>query len=349
MICQACDWRYLVPEGAAPTICPHCASSDLVRLEASDAGSTFQYQPELVVPYAVSDAGLAEQITRFAEGIPFPPPDLDPATLQQRLQRLYLPMWLVDSDVAARWSAEVGFDYEVVSHQERYADGAGWRTNEVEENRIRWEPRVGTLQRRYENRAAPAQEAHRALQHVLGTYRLSDAVAFAPGMLDAALMCLPDRTPETAWPDAELGLRQSAAQECQEAAQADHIRDFRWTPAYGEKHWTLLLLPVLATAYLDDDGHLQRLLANGQTGQVYGARRGSLARASHRSLIIGAVALVIFVVGLVAALISLLFPPALAIGIAIALLAVPVGVAATVPVVRVWSFNRREARRPPEV
>ncbi len=347
VICQACDWRYLVPEGAAPAICPHCASSELARLEAGEAEAG--YEPELVVPYVVSDAALAAQIAQFAQGIPFPPPDLDPAILGKRLQRLYLPMWLVDSDVAARWSAEVGFDYEVVSHQERYADGAGWRTNEVEETRIRWEPRVGTLQRRYENRAAPAQEAYHALQHVLGTFRLSDAVAFTPDVLDTALMCLPDRTSETAWPDAELGLRQSAAQECQDAAKASHIREFRWTPVYGEKHWTLLLLPVLATAYLDDDGQPQRVLVNGQTGQVYGAKRGSMARAGHRSLIIGAVALAIFVLGLVVALLSLLFPPLLAVGIVVAVLAIPVGIAAAVPVARVWTFNRREARQPLEV
>ena len=87
----------------------------------------------------------------FSQGIPYPPADLSPENLQQRLQRLFIPAWLVDASALASWQAEAGFNYEVVSHQEKYSDTqGGWRTQEVKEPRVRWEPRLGKLERTYQ-------------------------------------------------------------------------------------------------------------------------------------------------------------------------------------------------------
>jgi hypothetical protein len=258
-------------------------------------------------------------------------------------------MWLVDADVTAEWDAEVGFDYDVVSHQERYADGAGWQTAEVRETRARWEPRVGRLQRHFDNVAVPALDSQVALQRVLGTFRLAGALAYHPGTLADAIVRAPDRIPETAWPEAAVALQQRAAQECRTAAGADHIREYRWAPVYANLAWTLMLLPVLATAYLDDDGIPQRVLIHGQTGQVYGAKRGSMERAKRISLTIGAVAIAVFAAGLILALASLMFPPLLVLGLILALAALPIGAGAAVPVTRVWAYNRKQAAVPLEV
>jgi len=349
VVCEQCDWRYFAPgDGTIPdvspsSVCPHCGSARLIPLDRDAADHLYSAPPELVVPFGVSEAKLAQQIATFASGIPYAPPDLTATALRHRLQRLYLPMWLVDVDVTTQWGAEVGFNYEVVSHQERYADGAGWRTAEVRETRVRWEPRVGTLERHYDNTAAPALETQAALQRVLGSFDLAGAEPYRPESLGRVLIRMPDRPPQAAWPDAAAALQERAARECQIAAEADHIRSYRWSPAYTDPAWTLLLLPVLAAAYLDDDGAPQRVLIHGQTGQVYGARRGSMKRAQRVSLITGLIALAIFAIGLVLALLSLLLPPLLVVGIAIALAAIPVGIGAIFPIARVWSYNRKQA------
>lgn len=340
LLCSSCDWRFIRGPQTTLERCPRCAGPDLVSLERGD-DPLAHHPPELVVPFTATPATLTAQIRRFAQDIPFPPPDLAPETLQARLQRLYLPMWLVDCDVSAHWQAEVGFDYEVLSHQERYADGAGWQTREVRETRVRWEPRAGTLQRHYANTTAPAQAAHASLQRALGDVDLSAAVASTPEALEGAVVRVPDRAPETAWPDAESVVRERAIDDCRQASGADHLRDFRWAPTYAGHHWTLLLVPVFATAYLDDEGLPQRVLINGQTGRVYGAKRASASRAGRRAMIIGGVALALFIVSLIAALLSILLPPLLIVGLVGALTALLVGVAAVVPIARVWAFNRR--------
>jgi hypothetical protein len=252
-------------------------------------------------------------------------------------------MWLVDAQAEARWEAEVGFDYQVVSHQERYADHqGGWRTREVEETRVRWEPRVGELRRTYANVAAPALEEDAALRRRLGEWDWQRAQRYDASAMAQAWIRLPNRTPADAWPAAEPTVRQQAADECRRAAGADHIRQFRWTPSYAERNWTLLLAPAYTTYYVDDEGAPQPVLIHGQTGQIDGARRGSMQRAQRTSLILALVALGIFIVSLVIAAAGLVAPPVAVLGGIGILIALVLGLGALVPIVRVWQFNRQQ-------
>ena len=145
-VCERCDWRYLLPAAEPLTGCPHCGAATLIPLSEELEALPSVRPPEFVVPFALSDEALARGVEAFASDIPFPPEGLNAPALQSRLQPIYLPTWLVDADVEALWEAEAGFNYRVVSHQEHYDDrGHGWVTHEVEEGRIRWEPRVGQL------------------------------------------------------------------------------------------------------------------------------------------------------------------------------------------------------------
>jgi hypothetical protein len=297
-----------------------------------------------VAPFTADQGAISLRIEDFAKSIPLPPKDLNVASLASRMQRFYLSVWLVDVDVTAQWQVEVGFDYEVVSHRESYSDGGGWDTQRVREDRVRWEPRVGRLHRRYENAPSPALERHDELRRALGRIETRGAPAYDAAMLDGALVRVPDLDPEAAWPGAVPVLHRRAAEECRRAARADHVRSFQWRPTYANDNWTLFLLPFYATYYLDDAGEAQRVLFNGQTGQVYGIRRASTARAQQIALIVGVIALVLFVLSLGVGLASFLLPPLLIVGIVGVVLSLAVGAGAFVPLVRVWSFNRREAQ-----
>ncbi len=342
--CPQCDWRYIVPGEKLPLRCPHCWAMDLIPLEGDMARLPYAYPPELVMPFTVNKTAADERIEKFAADIPSAPPDLNPEALRRRVQPLYLPMWLVDGDVTAIWEAEVGFNYNVVSHQERYSDGSGWATREVQETRIRWELRVGRLTRRYENIVAPALEHHAALEEALGAYALDGPQPWAADVLTHALVRLPDRAPEAAWPDAVPAFQAVAGEECRLAAGADHIRQFRWAPTYTAQHWTLLLLPLYATYYLDDQNQPCPLLINGQSGRVYGVRRASMQRAQRTALIIVAVAAVLFFLSLVAAVGGLAMPPLLVVAGIGGLLALGIGLGALIPIVRAWQFNRKAER-----
>jgi hypothetical protein len=146
-----------------------------------------------------------------------------------------------------------------------------------------------------------------------------------------------------------MGVRARAILECQQAARADHLREFRWTPSFGDRTWTLLLVPVYATYYLDDELVPRQILINGQTGQLAGARRGSLIRAKGRSLTIGIIAIVLLALSLAVGLGGLLFPPLIVAAVIGGMIALVVGAGAFVPLVRTTQFNRREAARSSEI
>jgi len=343
-ICEQCDWRYLLPPGLLPLHCPHCFEAMLVSLEGQ-AGDDLRrsHAPELMLPFTVSLTTLSWNIEEFAGNIWFAPGDLNPDNLRTRLQRLYLPMWLVDRQVQATWQAEAGFNYQVISHRESYNQNRGsWESQQVTETRVRWEPRVGRLTREYHNLAAPALEEHADLLRRLGPYNIEAAEPYQPQEMTHAIVRLPNRAPADAWPETVPALQTAAAQECQQATAADHIRDFRWAPAYQAQNWTLLLLPVYVSYYLDDDKNPQPIIMHGQSGQISGPRRASMRQAQRKALLIAGAAAIIFTLSLLVALISFFFPPLfLAAGIGL-IIAIVIGLLAILPLVIVWQFNRSQ-------
>ncbi|HNT22831.1 MAG TPA: hypothetical protein PKM21_00580 [Anaerolineales bacterium] len=342
MVCESCDWRYVLPQGVLPQRCPNCFNGDLKLLTPGPEIQTVcSRPPESYLPFSVSMERVLQNIQEFASGPWFAPADLNPATLRQRLKRVYWPMWLVDCNVRAAWEAEAGYDYEVVSHQDRYSDSqAGWTSQEIKETRVRWEPRAGRLERSYTNIPAPALEGHRQLVNRVRRFQLEQAQPYSQDALRQAFVRVPDRSVEDAWPDAAPAVQDAAADECRKAANAEHIRQFQWTPDYQNLNWTLLLLPVFTTYYLDDDQKPQQILIHGQNGYLSGVKRASMKRAQKTALYIAIAAMVVFVLSLLVSGIGLVIPPLLAVGGIGIVAAVLLGAGAIMPLAIAWQVNR---------
>ena len=343
-MCEACDTRYLLSPKCVPAACPYCIHSSLTLLPGTMDDPISIQPPELILPFTVSQESLVRSLQNFAAEFWFAPADLQAQTLINRLQRVYVPLWLVDSQIEALWQAEAGFNYQVVSHQDSYdQDRDGWVSHEVTETRTRWEPRLGRLNRTYHNISAPALEMEDRLEQRLGAYDLAGAQAYRPSSLAQVIVRLPDRSPDNAWSDTLPTFQAAAADECRQASRADHLRDFRWSPRYHNRHWTLLLRPVYTTFYLDDEGQPQLILIQGQTGRLNGRRRASMKRAQRLALIIGGLALLLFISGLLLIVAALFLPRLMPVAMLSLLAAFIVGLAALSPLFLSWQFNRSQA------
>ncbi len=254
-----------------------------------------------------------------------------------------LPVWLVDVEVKASWKAEVGFNYQVVSHQEKYEQNKGvWSTREVHETRTRWEPRLGSLLRRYNNLPAPATEDHMAMMGEIGEFDFNNSLPFSADTIQSAWMRLPDRSNRAAWSDAEPALKSAAAEECRQAANADFLREFSWQTEVRNQNWTLLLLPALSSFYLDDEGKRQPIFINGQTGKIAGMRKASPKRARQTALIMLGISAVLFLLSVGLLLAGVVFPGAIGVGIVGGLVALLISASAMIPIAIVWGFNRKQ-------
>jgi len=342
-ICEFCDWSYLVPKKYNLSHCPNCFASGLENIDQEISELPVIRSPELILPYQLTQTQIELSLEDFGKKIPFPPSDINAQRLYERLRALYLPMWLVDADVQANWNAEVGFNYQVISHQARYDDNqGGWSSREVKEGRIRWEPRLGTLTRSYQNIPAPALEEYFDLEKKLGEFDLQFSKPFQSGLIKDCVVRIPNRATQDAWIDAQPAFQATASEECRQAASADHIRQFSWQASFLNQNWTLLLLPIYSAFYLDDDQKPISILINGQNGKVIGTKRASMKRAQQTSMIILGVGVVLFLLSLIVAAISILFPPTLLIGVIGIVIALLVAAAATLPLLTVWWFNKHQ-------
>jgi hypothetical protein len=339
-VCEVCDWSFLYNPQSPPARCPHCFSRALTPLEAVSE-LPYSAAPELTLPVAVTSASLATSLETFARGIPFYPKDLTAGNLRQRVVQVYLPMWLVDVTALADWSAEAGYNYQVVSHQDRFSDArGGWTSQEVQETRVRWESRLGRLSRRYQNIPVAALEGDTGLPRQAGGFDITAAVPYQPDQVAGAVIRLPSRSQQDSWPDAVLPIYNAAAEEVRQASAADHLRQFRWNAEYSQPNWTYLLLPLLCTYYLDDDNHPQPVIVHGQNGYINGKRKASMARAQGTAMNLVIAAGLIFLVGLLLGAGTLLFPPLGVIAGLIFLLALALALGAVIPILVVWQFNR---------
>jgi hypothetical protein len=297
----------------------------------------------MVVPFSASSQAIDSAISQFAEKIPYAPQSLNYTSLRARLFPVYLPMWLVDASVDATWQAEAGYNYQVVSHQEQFEENrGGWRTRQVNENRIRWEARIGRLRRAYHNISAPAMEEAKIIQSQLGNFNLSQPETYQPAHIEQASVRLPDRQPQDAWTEAAAAFQSIGSTEVKQACAADHLRQFRWTATFRHRNWTLLLLPAYTTYYLDDEGQPQPVMIHGQTGRVSGSRRASMQRAQRSSLIFLGVGLIIFLLGLIMGAAAVVIPVLAPFAILGVVIGLPCSLAAFIPIAIAWDFNRKQ-------
>lgn len=341
VICDSCEWSFLFPKFYSPEKCPHCFKNTLSRFQENLANYPNLHPPELYIPFVVSETLVTQSLKNFSKSIPFSPQDLSIQNLVKRLHKTYLPVWLVDCRLRATWQAETGFDYEVVSHQDHFSGGK-WISRQVKEGRIRWETRLGKLDCEYCNLQTAAMEEHLAMIQQLGRFSAENARLFAPEILHLGGLRLPNRSSKDAWNDAEIVLKSKAAEDCRKAASAGHIRSFDWLPEFLDQNWTLLLLPIFSTYYLDDSGTETPVYLNGQSGQVAGSRKPSMKRAKSLALVFFLASVAIFFLSLLSATAAFALPAFWVITIVGLIAAVGLGISSIFPLATVWWFNRNQ-------
>lgn len=333
--CRVCGQAFLTPPSFNGKACPNCGKGTL----ESQPALLRPEPPELIVPFLKPGSQLLSIFQDFTRGVWLHPPDFTPESLTGRALPVFWPMWLVDSTVEGEWQSEIGYNYDVKSSKESYT-GSGWQTHEVVETRVNWQPRLGKVNRRYENVSVPALSGHKRLTNVSGDYQINRAISYNPEKLGSAALQVPDQNPENAWSLAKTAVDRAASEECSQAAGGQHVRNFRIQAGYHSTHWTQLLLPLYVSYYHDDEGQPHLVYVNGQSGRIYGPKLASQKKGWQTAGIIAAAAVLLFLLGLLGFAVTALFPPAGVVGGLLIILAILTGIAAIVPAVWPWQWNR---------
>ena len=199
LTCTDCATSLLVHHPLDESTCPICISTNVERTNASDK----PFLAERLQPFRHQKKNLPALFKTFTRGARFRCRDLHPSLLAQRAQPLFIPSWLVDATLEGHWSAEAGYNYQVQSSVDVFHKGQ-WQTEIVEETRVRFDDRVGTLHRRYNDQHVSALESdmpHGAVLSQISNH--SDAPAFELSQWEQISIVLPTRTEEFAKEDAQ--------------------------------------------------------------------------------------------------------------------------------------------------
>ncbi len=337
--CPQCKQVFLVAERQIGLTCPNCAGAPL----AAQPAVLRPEPPELLIPFQKTSNALQPVFQNFVKAVWLRPDDFNEQALLQRCIPLFAPVWLVDANLAGSWEVEVGYDYQVKSSRDAY-QGGRWVSQEVVENRVRYEPRAGTLERRYDNAAVAALSGHTHLIDHIGDYNYKQAKRFERAQLGEALLQLPDLSPESAWPAARDRLDRRAVDDCVKASGAKHLRDSAVQFSYTRLNWTQMLLPLYTSYYRDDNGQTHTILVNGQTGQIGGVRMASQRKGWRMAAISAGISVLLFLLSMLFFALGSAANRLSGIAAFLVLAALGAVLFAVFPAVWPWQWNRRQTQ-----
>ncbi len=265
--CASCESIFFKP--AQPSFCPVCGEAKVHQIDFS-----IDYpEIEILIPHQSDPRKYEEQLLTFIKPVEFKPLQLNISTLKQNAQWVFIPVWLVDSQVAGHWEAEFGFNYSVESSVEKLQNGQ-WQTIKTQETRIDWAPRAGTLNKYFNNIAFPAQSKYETITKIFGEYQIQDLnkTPKAFNLTDQTALVVPNIDKHNGWKLAVEQINKIAGKNCEKAAQAEHTKSFTPEFEYSKQNWTLLLAPYMVTSYLDENNYAHPIWINGQTLKIDGDR-----------------------------------------------------------------------------
>jgi predicted RNA-binding Zn-ribbon protein involved in translation (DUF1610 family) len=261
--CESCGASLSLPQGALTKTCPFCASNHVNVTTCTNE----ELRPRFLIPFKVKP----EQTQRLAadwlgKGW-FHPDELRSNAALRRFVGIYLPFWTFDTNIHARWRAQVGYERTVRhynAHEKR------WETR----TRIEWRWEDGdvhlTIDDYLISGSFPEHISRRILQGIY-PFRMSDLVTYEPDYLAGWQAQAYEITLTEAWKNAKTEIRERARQACYDEIPTSHVRNFSMTADFADESWRYILLPVYLATY-KYEGKTFHMMVNGQTGTVAGQK-----------------------------------------------------------------------------
>ncbi len=245
--CPQCGAATLLPAGGKSALCPFCGNTALV--EAQEEARLVP--PDGLIPMALEAEAAYAAVRRWLGRGFFAPDDLARLVRDKHLRPAYVPFWLFEAQLTARWSAEVEEGY---GRDRRWVFRSGDYTFFFRE-----ELQPGA-------RALPASLLQR-----LPKFDLKKLVAFKPEYLADWPAALYDLSLANAALRAREAMVKSAGlQILPRLAPGRAVRNLQVSAdRFSGEFYRLVLLPLWIGAYTYL-GRTYRVLVNGQTGAVAG-------------------------------------------------------------------------------
>jgi uncharacterized protein YbaR (Trm112 family) len=246
--CSQCGAERTIPAGRLSTVCPFCASTQVIQQDALNSVE----QPDGLVPFAISEDAAQDAIRERLKGVGERLAGLfdDNRVKQASMEGVYLPFWTFD---ALAEVSRTTIDRRTPTSREQARN-----IKPYENTKFRDGLNGITI--------AAVKSPPETLTEGLGAFDVSGAQAYEPKLL-------------AKYPAALYDVEFDAASLVARSRVSEHMRQRHGgSPAQNvevqifasvlQMSFTLLLLPVWVATLYERDGDVRPALVNGQTGQV---------------------------------------------------------------------------------
>ncbi|QGJ69512.1 Double zinc ribbon [Planctomycetales bacterium 10988] len=266
--CKNCGAELTISAEHRSDTCPFCDSPYVVELQ----GITKRQPPEFVIGFQVTpEQAQATFRNWFRQNNWTRPSDLHTATIEQKLQGIYLPFWTFSLLAQSQWHCSIGEYYYRTKTYRTYEKGK-WVTKTKRVRETEWYPLAGKFNdytRGYlvcGSNGLPQVEVDRIKPFHTETIRRYDPKYLAGWSCEeytvereAALQYFLEHT------------KQDQQRKIQQYLPGDTNKQLRVMTEFDHIQSDLVLLPVYLLTYRYED-RLYRFLLNGQTGRYYGSK-----------------------------------------------------------------------------
>ena len=278
-ICKSCGAEIITDGTTAATHCPYCDNEVIITEKLTGA-----LKPNGVIPFKLDKSGIKQKIQEFCKGKKLLPNDFLSQQLIDKVQGVYVPVWLFDGKL----DGTISFDGTTSSS---YTTG-NYRYTEVSHYLIECDGGMAFSRVPVDGSAKMDDD----LMNSIEPYDYSQIVPFDGQYLSGFLADRYDKGPDESIPTASARMMNSAVNAFRGAVPNYSITLRNNGLNLYDPSVKYVLLPVYIFNY-KYNGNLYRFAMNGQTGKLVGELpidKGKKARAFWVPfLIASAIALVI--------------------------------------------------------
>lgn len=261
--CESCGAELSIPHGTLTATCPFCASNN-VNVTTSPEESL---RPRFLVPFKIVKQQTIQISKEWLGKGWYHPNELAASTVMQRLTGVYLPFWTFDTQVYAKWEAEVGHEVKTRHYN---SSTKSWETR----TRIVWRWESGQVHQNIDDflviGSHPNHISHRILNQLF-PFQMNGLVAYQPDYLAGWQALAYETTLTQAWESAKRSIREGTKKACYQDIPTNHVRNFSMSADFEDESWRYILLPVYIATYKFED-KMYQMMVNGQTGKIAGQK-----------------------------------------------------------------------------
>ena len=260
--CQSCKAVSVFDPARVGQNCDFCGSPNLVDYEEIKA----PIRPQSLLPFKITQSHVREQIRRWYASKWLAPNALRKRALVDRVHGIYIPYWTFDAKVVCPWTADAGHYYYTT---ESYRDSKGnhW-TRQV--RHVRWTPASGEVRHFFDDEPVPGTHGvpHRLLTQI-EPFPTNELVPYSTAFLSGYVVEHYQVVLVEAAQNSEAAMYRKLQAMCASEVPGDTHRNLQITPAYSEKTFKHILVPVWLLTYVYGNRPWQ-VVVNGYTGTIGG-------------------------------------------------------------------------------